>query len=161
MVHELYESDELRDAVVARWGEEVAPDGDVDRSAVAGRAFAGEEDRRWLEELLWPRVGARIAAWREKLTARDPPPRAAVVEVPLLFEAGMEGAFDATVAVTAEEEVRAERAGARGHAAVGERGARQLTQEEKAGRATFAVRNDGTPEELERKLSEILAKLGR
>ncbi len=161
MVHELYESEELRDAVVARWGEEVAPGGDVDRSAVAGRAFAGEEDRRWLEELLWPRVGARIAAWREELTARDPSPRAAVVEVPLLFEAEMEGAFDATVAVTAEEELRAERAGARGHAAVGERGARQLTQEEKAGRATFAVSNDGTPEELERKLSEILAKLGR
>jgi len=161
VVHELYESDELRDAVVARWGEEVAPRGRVDRSAVARRAFAGEEDRRWLEELLWPRVGARIAAWREELAARDPPPRAAVVEVPLLFEAGMEGAFDATVAVVAEEEVRAERAGARGHAAVSERGTRQLTQEEKAERATHAVRNDGTPEELERKLSEILAKLGR
>jgi len=161
VVHELYESDELRDAVLERWGEEVAPGGRVDRSAVAERAFARGEDRRWLEELLWPRVGARIAAWREELAARDPPPRAAVVEVPLLFEAGMEGAFDATVAVTAEEELRAGRAGARGHAAVSERGARQLTQEEKAERATYAVSNDGTPEELEQKLSEILAKLGR
>ncbi len=40
VVHELYASDEVRDAVVARWGEEVAPDGTVDRRAVAGKAFA-------------------------------------------------------------------------------------------------------------------------
>ena len=74
---------------------------------------------------------------------RDPPPRAAVVETPLLFEAGMEGAYDATIAVVADEDVRAERAGARGHAAVDERAARQLPQDEKADRATFAVANDG------------------
>ena len=36
---------------------------------------------------------------------------------------------------------------------------RQLTQEEKAARATFAVANDGTIEELESRLSEVLAKL--
>ena len=41
---------------------------------------------------------------------------AAVVEVPLLFEAGMEAVFDHTIAVVADEALRAERAGARGHA---------------------------------------------
>ena len=66
--------------------------------AVARRAFATAEDRAWLEGLLWPRVGAKIAAWREELETRAAAPRAAVVEVPLLFEAGMDGAFDATVA---------------------------------------------------------------
>jgi dephospho-CoA kinase len=58
-----------------------------------------------------------------------------------------------------DEDVRAERAGARGHAAVSERTARQLTQAEKAQRATFAVRNDGTVEELERRLSEVIGNL--
>jgi len=159
VVHELYETDELRDAVVARWGEEMAPGGRVDRSAVAGRAFSSEEDRGWLEEVLWPRVGARIAAWREELAAREHPPRAAVVEVPLLFEAGMEKGFDATLAVVADEGVRSERAGARGHAALGERTSRQLPQDEKARRATWVVVNDGTESELERALSQTLAKL--
>ena len=64
-------------------------------------------------------------------------------------------------AVIADEELRAERAGTRGHAAVDERNARQLTQEEKARRATFAIVNDGSPDDLERSLSEVLAKLGR
>jgi dephospho-CoA kinase len=161
VVHELYESAEVRDAVVDRFGETVAPDGTVDRAAVARAAFGREEDRRWLEELLWPRVGQRMVEWREGLTAAASPPRAAVVEVPLLFESGMEGAFDATIAVIADEDVRAERAGARGHEALAERGARQLTQQEKAQRATFAVTNDGAPEQLEEKLSEILAMLER
>ena len=159
VVHELYGSDEVRDAVVARWGEEVAPDGTVDRDAVAAHAFGSDADRAWLEELLWPRVGARVAAWREQVGARRPPPPAAVVEVPLLFEAGMDGVFDATIAVVADEPVRAERAAARGHTAVDERATRQLAQAEKAERATFAVANSGTVEELERRLSAILEKV--
>jgi len=84
-----------------------------------------------------------------------------VVETPLLFEAGMEALYDATIAIVAEEELRAERAGARGHAAVDERHARQLPQHEKAARATYTVSNDGSPEDLERALSEVLVTLGR
>jgi dephospho-CoA kinase len=145
--------------VTTRFGDDVAPTGAVDRAAIARVAFATPEDRAWLEGLLWPRVGARMIAWREGLTERDPVPRAAIVEVPLLFESGMEQAFDATIAIVAPEAVRAERAGARGHAALDERSARQLTQEEKAQRATYAVENDGTVEELEAKLSSVLDKL--
>jgi dephospho-CoA kinase len=161
VVHELYASDEVRDAVLERFGPDVAPGGVVDRSVLATRAFATPEQRAWLEGLLWPRVGARMAAWREGLEHADPPPRAAVVEVPLLFEAGMEGAFDATIAVLADERLRSERAAARGHEALDERGQRQLSQAEKAERATYVVLNDGTVDELEHKLSSILDKLGR
>ena len=159
-MHELYGGDEVRAAVTDRWGAEVAPGGVVDRAAVARRVFAEPEERKWLEGLLWPLVGARVGGWYQSLAEQDPPPRAAVVETPLLFEAGMDGAYDATIAVIADEEVRAQRAGARGHEAVDERAARQLTQDEKATRATFTVRNDGTPEDLARALSDVLEKLG-
>jgi dephospho-CoA kinase len=159
VVHELYESDEVRDAVVERWGEEVAPGGTIDRSAVAGRAFATPEERAWLEGFLWPRVGARVYEWREDQSRRDPPPRALVVEIPLLFESGMEGLYDATIAVVAPEDLRAQRAAARGHHAVDERTARQLTQQDKAERATFAVSNDGTEDELEGRLAAVLEEL--
>ena len=158
-MHELYEDPDIRDAVIARFGADVAPGGTVDRPAVARAAFAGEEERAWLEGLLWPRVGARIAEWREALERRSPPPRAAVVEVPLLFESGMGDTFDATIAVVADEDVRAERAGARGHQSLAERGARQLSQQEKAQRATYVAVNDGSVADLEAKLSEILAML--
>jgi dephospho-CoA kinase len=160
VVHELYASDDLRDAVVARFGQEVAPGGVVDRSALAARAFAAPDDRAWLEGELWPRVGQRIAAWRAEQLERDPPPAALVVEVPLLFEADMGDAFDATIAVVADEDVRVERASGRGHEAVDERVARQLPQEEKARRADHAVRNDGSIDELERNLAAVLGMLG-
>jgi dephospho-CoA kinase len=61
--------------------------------------------------------------------------------------------------VIADEAVREARAQARGHHAVAEREARQLTQQEKAARSTFVVLNDGSVEELEYKLSSILAML--
>jgi dephospho-CoA kinase len=159
VVHELYASGEVRDAVVARWGEAVAPGGVVDRAAVARRAFGAPAERAWLEGLLWPLVAARVASWREEAERRVPRPRAAVVETPLLFEAGMEGLYDATIAVVAEEAVRVERAAERGHQAVDERAARQLSQQEKAARATYVVANSGTVEDLELALADVLAKL--
>jgi dephospho-CoA kinase len=160
VVHELYAGEHLRDAVVTRWGPEVAPGGVIDRGAVAAKAFAGDEERKWLEAEIWPLVGARVAAWLEEARSREPAPPAAVVETPLLFEAGMEGIYDATIAILAGESLRSERAAARGHALIAERDARQLSQEEKASRATYVVRNDGTVEELEAQLSAVLAKLG-
>jgi dephospho-CoA kinase len=144
---------------VARWGEAVAPGGTVDRAAVARHAFADDEERGFLEGLLWPRVGRRIVQWREEQSARRPPPAALVIEVPLLFESGMDHGFDATIAIVADEAVRRERAAARGHESVDERTARQLGQEEKAARATFAVANSGTIAELESRLSDVVAKL--
>jgi dephospho-CoA kinase len=159
VVHELLEEDELRGLLVDRLGPEVAPQGSLDRSRIAERAFGDDDARAWLEGTLWPRVGRRITAWREEVGAAEPPPRAAVVEVPLLFESGMEGAFDHTVAVVAEEGVRASRAGSRGHAAVESRTGRQLPQTEKAERADFVVRNDGSLEELRESLSRVLATI--
>jgi dephospho-CoA kinase len=159
VVHELYGSDELRDQVVTRFGPGVAPGGTVDRAALAERAFATPEDRAWLEGLLWPRVGTRIAAWRQGLRSVLPPPRAAVVEVPLLFEAGMQDAFDATIAVITAEPLRNERALSRGHRALDERAARQLSQDEKAARSTHVVVNDGSVEQLQQRLSSVLDML--
>jgi dephospho-CoA kinase len=155
VVHELLEGDELRDALVTRLGPEIAADGRLDRAKIAERVFADDDARAWLEGLVWPRVGQRVAAWRSGVD----PAQIAVVEVPLLFESGMESVFDSTIAVVAEEAVREERAGARGHAAVAERAGRQLTQQQKAERADFTVRNDGSLDELKQTLSRVIAKL--
>jgi len=160
VVHELLATDELRDLLVERLGRDVAPEGSVDRAAVASRVFERPEDREWLEGVLWPRVGRKLSEWRTWVEATERPPPVAVVETPPLFEAGMEDFYDFTIAVVAEESVRDERAAARGHHAVAERAGRQLTQGEKSQRATFTVRNDGTPAELKRELSRVLATIG-
>ncbi|WP_320672695.1 dephospho-CoA kinase [Patulibacter defluvii] len=159
VVHELYAGDELRDLVVARWGSAVAPGGVVDRAAVARFAFADPAERQWLESQVWPRVGAAVIAFRQDAEAADPRPAAAVVETPLLFEAGMQDAYDATIAVIAPEAVRRARAEERGHHGVDERNSRHLSQEEKSARATYTVVNDGSVEDLERRLAAVLEEL--
>ncbi|HWD65733.1 MAG TPA: dephospho-CoA kinase [Solirubrobacteraceae bacterium] len=159
VVHELYSSPAVIAAVGERFGSDVAPGGVVDRSLVAERAFATAEGREWLEQLLWPKVGQRMADWKAEAERAQPAPRAIVVEVPLLFESGLDHGYDATIAVVADEGLRAQRAGARGHRALDERAARQLTQAEKAARSTYVVVNDGEIAELEAKLSAVLDKM--
>jgi len=132
VVHEILTSEAAGRDLSERLGAEVAPGG---------------------------RVGERIAAWRAGLESREPRARAAVVEVPLLFESAMEDLFDFTIAVVADDDLRAERIDARGHSGVASRESRQLGQMEKAERADFAVRNDGTLEELERDLAAVLARI--
>ena len=160
VVHELLESGEVRDLLVERFGERVAADGRVDRNVVATVVFGDPDERKWLEGVLWPRVGARVNEWREQIAHRDPPPRAAVVEVPLLFESGMEAVFDHTIAVVADEDLRRERAAKRGHAGVDSREAAQLSQSEKAERADYIVRNDRDIADLQQELSGVLEKMG-
>jgi dephospho-CoA kinase len=158
VVHELLETDPLLPRLIERWGRKVAPGGRVDRDRIGSIVFADTDELKWLEGQIHPLVGERIGAW---LTALSPDTDVAVVEVPLLFEAGMEGAFDTTVAVVASDELRRERAHARGHALVDEREARQLAQAEKASRAAHVIQNDGSVADLERELSALVEKLRR
>jgi dephospho-CoA kinase len=156
VVHELFESAELRDLVVGRWGSEVAPEGVVDRGRIGAIVFADAEELQWLERQIHPRVAARMEQWMAALPQET---ELAVVEVPLLFEVGRDSVFDTTVTVVTADSVRRERAEARGHALVDEREALQLSQEEKAARADHVVRNDGSIAELEASLSALIATL--
>ena len=160
VVHEILTSEEAGRDLTERLGPEVASSGRVDRDAVANVVFKDPDARTWLERYLWPKVGERVAAWRAELGSLEPAPRAAVVEVPLLFESGMDAVFDHTIAVVADDDLRADRIGVRGHTGVASRESRQLDQSEKAERADFQVRNDGTLEELERELADVLARMG-
>ncbi|MEX0992460.1 MAG: dephospho-CoA kinase [Solirubrobacterales bacterium] len=158
VVHELLQTDEVKSELLERWGESILADGEIDRDRVAEIVFESPDELSWLEQTLFPRVGRRMLHWREDLE-RAGRARVAVVEVPLLFEAGIEEAFDATIAVVADEQLRAQRAGARDHKGLGGRGARQLSQQDKAGRADRVVQNDGSLEDLERAIAATLDEL--
>lgn len=158
VVHELLDAEPLRSRLVERWGDDVAPSGRVDRGRIGAIVFADPEQIGWLEQQVHPLVREQMAAWLVSLPAGT---EFAVIEVPLLFESELAGVFDTTVAVVASDEVRRQRAEARGHALVGEREARQLSQEEKAELAEHTVANDGSVRDLEQALSALLAKLRR
>ncbi|HET7509382.1 MAG TPA: dephospho-CoA kinase [Solirubrobacterales bacterium] len=156
VVHELLETEPLRGRLSERWGPEVISEEGVNRPKIGEIVFADPDQLTWLEAQIHPLVQKRTAEWLLSLPTET---EVAVVEVPLLFEAGSDKVFDTTVAIVTADEVRRERAAARGHALVDEREARQLTQLEKAERAEHVVENDGSVEDLERALSALLAKL--
>jgi dephospho-CoA kinase len=154
-VHGLYLEPEVRAAVAERFGPAVlGEDGEVVRSALAARVFAHEADRRWLERLLHPRVAAALERWRGEQEAAHPG-ALLVHEVPLLYEAGLADRYDAVVLITAPGDVRR----ARRPEHFDERAAAQLPEGEKAARADHVYVNDGTPEELERWVADLVERL--
>jgi dephospho-CoA kinase len=159
IVHELLRSDgEMQAAIRERWGEGVfGPDGAVDRGRVAEIAFADRRELDWLERLLHPRVVASYLRWREALAALPEPPAVCVTEVPLLYEVGGEERFDAVVVVTASPEVRISRQ----IGPMQDRELRLLPDEEKMRRADFAYVNEGSLEDLDAFVAEVVGKLTR
>ncbi len=156
VTHDLLDDDEVRAALVERWGNEVAPNGSIDRNRVGEIVFGDREELAWLESVMHPRVGVHVLEWRQALGTEV---EVAVVEVPLLFEAAMEDAFDATVAVVADDGIRDARLRKRDQAGLAGREDRQLDQAEKERRADHLIRNDGSLEELEREVNELFDQL--
>jgi dephospho-CoA kinase len=156
VTHELLDDEQVRAALIERWGPEVAPGDGVDRNRVGEIVFSDPGELAFLEGVLHPRVGVHVLEWRQNLGADV---ELAVVEVPLLFEAAMEGAFDATVAVVAGDETREARLRERGQPGLEGREGRQLDQAEKERRADHVIRNEGSIEELESKVSELIDQI--
>jgi dephospho-CoA kinase len=156
IVHHLLRRPEVREAVVERMGNGiVAPDGEIDRSALATVVFNDREALAWLEELLHPLVSAEYLEWREQLAGLPDAPTVAVTEVPLLYETGGDARFDKVVVITAPSKLRR----ARSEVATGDREARLLPDAEKVQRADFSFKNTGSLEELDAFVKSVMVEL--
>jgi dephospho-CoA kinase len=156
IVHHLLRTPEVREAVVAQVGLGViAPDGEIDRGALATVVFNDRDSLRWLEELLHPLVAAEYVQWREDLGRLPNPPQVAVTEVPLLFEAGGESRFDKVVVITAPKKLRQ----ARSVVATDDRESRLIPDAEKVLRADYSYRNLGSLEELDAFVASVMSDL--
>jgi len=157
VVHRLLRDDrEVRDALRERYGESVfAADGSVDRGAVASIVFSDPTELSWLEALLHPRVQRAELEWRETVARSPDPPHLTVTEVPLLYETGGEKRFDRVVVITAPPAVRA----SRGRPSEDQRERRLIPDEEKVRRADFAFVNDGSLEELETFVADVVRRI--
>ncbi len=156
IVHHLLRRDEVRRQVVARVGNGVlAPDGEIDRAALATTVFNDRDALAHLEELLHPLVAAEYLQWREDLARLPNPPGVCVTEVPLLYEAGGETRFDKVVVITAPTKLRR----ARSQVATDERESRLLPEREKVSRADFAFTNTGTLDELDAFVEMVMREL--
>ncbi len=159
IVHHLLRDDpEVRRALLERFGKQVLDENDeVDRSAIAEIVFADREALDWLEGLLHPRVVEEYMQWREQLAELPSPPSLSATEVPLLYEVGGQDRFDAVVAITAPAEVRAQRS----EVAAEQREPRLLPDSVKVAQADFAYVNDGSLDELDAFVADVMRELTR
>jgi dephospho-CoA kinase len=153
--HLLATDDDVRDAVVAKLGEEALTDGRPDRAKIAQAVFSDRERLAWLEGLLHPLVSREYLTWREQLAQLDEPPRVSVTEVPLLFEVGSEERFDKVVVITAPTALREQRR----RVARDDRDSRLLPDREKVRRADYHYVNKGTFEDLFEWVGGVMAEL--
>jgi dephospho-CoA kinase len=149
----LGEDAEVREALRRRWGDSVfTAAGEVDRAAVAGRVFAeddaGQADREFLEGLLHPRIRRRLEEVRQHFAAQGMP--AAVLDAPLLLEAGWGPMCDVVLMIDAPRDARLTWALQRGwtEADFARREAAQWAVDRKRRASDVVIANDGTVDEL-------------
>jgi len=132
----------------------VIGDDGADRAAIGRVVFSDPEQLQWLEELLHPRVVQEHARWQEELAAATNPPSVTVIEVPLLYETGGDERFDRVVVVTASPDIRAAR-----RPVADAREERLIPDSEKVRLADYSYVNDGTLEELDAFVADVMARL--
>lgn len=145
--HAMLKEPGVRSTLVDRWGETILDEsGAVRHSEVAKRVF-GDDDaavaqRRFLEGLIHPRVRQRLEADLDRAEQGGAP--AAVLDIPLLIEAGWVERCDAVLFVDTPQAVRARRAAERGWSAadLATREAAQTPLVEKRDRANLVVPGD-------------------
>jgi len=143
-----------------RWGDAVfAPNGSVDRRAIAQRVFAiggtAELDRRFLEDLLHQRIRRRLLRAKDQFAAEGRP--AVVLDAPVLLEAGWGSMCDILLMVDVPREIRLKRALNRGwtEEEFSRREAAQWPVDDKRREAHFMIANDGSEAELRQAVQEF------
>lgn len=127
----------------------------LDRGRLAGEVFSSVEKRRRLEAIIHPRVRERELALLEHYKGE----RLVVLNVPLLFENGLERYCDATCVVRIGEEERQRRLMERDKASPGQIRARlaaQWPQEDKIRRADYVIDNSGDRDSTRRQVEQLV-----
>jgi len=148
---------EVHEKLRERWGDAIfAPEGAVDRSALARLVFANGShaaaDRRFLEALLHPRIRSRLESLRDQFAAEGKP--AVVLDAPLLLESGWNSMCDIVLMIDSDHALRLERAQARGwtDAEFARREAAQWSIDKKRQAADVVIANNGTADDLRREV---------
>lgn len=157
-VHQLYEGPLAAEIEAAIPGS--TKDGKVDRAKLSAELMAAPERMKRLEAIVHPRVRAEEHAFLAAERARGA--AMAVLEIPLLFEAGADKSVDVVVVVSAPPELQRERVLARPGMTAEKLESllsRQLADEKKRARAHFVVDTTGSIEASHAQIDAIVAKL--
>jgi dephospho-CoA kinase len=148
--------------VVDRFGRDILlPDGTLDRAKLGSIVFADEQARKDLEGIIHPAVYIAITAWLVRLLTKGAPP-IAVADVPLLYETGHAHEFDRVVVSSCSVDKQISRVMERdglSEEEVRQRIAAQLPITEKVRRADYVIDTNGSFENTERQVVDVLRQL--
>lgn len=136
-------------------------DGSLNRAALASIIFSDEAARKDLEDILHPRVYSVIRNWLDEL-AQARIHRAAVADIPLLYETGHHDDFDKVIVVACEAKTQLQRVMARDGLSkedAQQRIAIQLPTAQKAAKADIVISTDGTLEETDAQIDRFVKEL--
>lgn len=145
------------DEVLARFGDAILSNGDIDRKKLAEIIFADEDARTDLEKIIHPRIRA---IWDELVETAEPSD-ILINQIPLLVETDGADRFDRVITVMASPEARAARLKSRGlyESEIQRRIAAQASDEERIEIADYIIENNGTPDDLLREVEAIYEEL--
>ncbi len=146
---------ELIDQIKHEFGDDCYLDGELQNTILAERAFKSPESLSRLNAISHPALRKHLEKY---IQAFKPVPGVLIIEVAILYEAGFEDIFDKILLVTADENVRLQRALARGkisEKSIRERMALQMPEYEKRKIADYIIENNGDEDELREKCLEV------
>jgi len=160
IVHGLYDRPAIIAAIQGRYGQKAMTGAHVNRQALAGIVFRDQDELQWLEQLLHPHVHTAVEEWAAAQQKVRPRPAVIAVEVPLLFETGLETAFDFVMLITAPTEVRRRRLTEKlTDSEFESRLARQMPEDEKIARSDFVFHNTAERKALRAFVGQTVAQI--
>jgi dephospho-CoA kinase len=145
------------DEVLSAFGDSILKDGDIDRRKLGEIIFSDPEKRKLLEAIVHPIVQKGLAEAKENLSDGE----ILIYEIPLLVETKAMDKFDAIITVEAPLDERIKRLTKRGllHSEIEKRIANQASPDERKAVANFVIENNGSEDELLRKVENIWEEL--
>lgn len=139
--------------VIARFGEKILTNGDINRKALAEIVFSDPDAKKDLEAIIHPRVQKLFA----QAIIDNEPAVNLIYEIPLLVETDAARKFDFIVTVEADEELRIERLLARGMfiTDIKARLANQAPSQARIDIADAVIVNDGDEDHLLRQVENL------
>jgi dephospho-CoA kinase len=160
IVHRILSRPDIVAEVAARHGKAVLAGDDVNRAALASIVFHDDAELEWLEHLLHPHVRQEIERWAAAQVKARPRPALIAVEVPLLFESGMEPLFDSIMLVTAPSDMRRRRLSAKlTDSDFARRLSQQMPEAEKMAHSRFVFHNTGSRKALRDFVGQTVAQI--
>ena len=147
----------LADVIQAFGPDVLSSSKSLDREKMAGLVFSDPEKLKRLEEILHPLVQEEVRNQKKWLVDQHTP--WAVYDVPLLFEKKLQAQFDFILLVTCSAEKQWERIRQRNHwndQEIQKRLNSQLPLQDKIQLSHHILQNDGTLDDLEKKVATFV-----